>query len=244
MATSWGFRDARRTERRRRRLAVTKFMALVAGLITLGLLAYQSGAELVRVEVSSLREEIRSLNAQIAGLNARVTELDGQRRQALAREAEANARYQREVPTGPSAELFRLAQARIAAGVPAERVAFALRNVTAGGRCDNRPGTRRFQVRTAQNRVTSAVSFDNGAITIVAEGEVATNDQGAPQAWFDLTKPVRITFTQLGGARTEAAGVLPVHHSVVRGESEWRFTLAEADLRGFVTVTGDRCDYP
>jgi outer membrane murein-binding lipoprotein Lpp len=240
---SWGFRDARRTERRRRRVAVLKFFSVLAGMLALGAIAYQSGAELVRVELAALGEETRRLNATITTLNGRIAELEQARQAAAAREAEANARYQRDVPTGTTREIQQLLQARIGEGVPAERLRFLITTATPGNKCENRPVTRRFQVRTPQNRGgVAAVSFEG--TTVTADGEAAQSEAGAPQAWFDPARPLTIAFTQLGGARSEARGTLPLHHSVVRGDAEWRFTAAEADLRGFITVTADKCEYP
>jgi hypothetical protein len=37
---------------------------------------------------------------------------------------------------------------------------------------------------------------------------------------------------------------LPLAFSVVRGANEHRFMVTEADVRGFVSVTAERCDYP
>lgn len=226
-------------------MRVLRFFLVLGGLVALGAAAYQSGAELVRVEVAGLREEIRRQSATIASLNARINELDGARQAALAREAETNTRYQREVPSGPGADLYKLLQTRIAEGLSAERIAFVIRNATAGDKCDNQPTTRRFQLRTPANRAASpSVGFDNSTVLVTGEGESATNDQGAPFAWFDPAKPVKMSFTLLGGQRSDVEGKLPLFHSVVRGNSELRFAVTEADLRGFVTVTADRCAYP
>lgn len=242
---AWGFRDTRRAEKRRRRLRVLRFFLVLGGLVALGAAAYQSGAELVRVEVAGLREEIRRQAATITGLNGRIAELESARQAALSREAETNARYQREVPSGPGAELYKLVQTRIQEGIPAERIAFVIRQASAGDKCDNQPVSRRFQLRTAASRgAAPSVAFDNSTVLVTGEGEAATNDQGAQHAWFDPAKPVKLTFTLLGGARSEVEGKLPLFHSVVRGNSELRFSVTEADLRGFVTVTADRCAYP
>ena len=59
----------------------------------------------------------------------------------------------------------------------------------------------------------------------------------------DPEKPINVTFTQLGGETVTAEGALPLHHSVVAGDDEFRFT-ALPGARGFLTVTADRCDYP
>ncbi|MCC7283291.1 MAG: hypothetical protein IT556_12970 [Acetobacteraceae bacterium] len=242
---AWGFRDTRRAEKRRRRLKVLKVFVVLGSLVALGGAAYQSGAELVRVEVAGLREEIRRQAASITTLNGRIAELEAARQAALAREAEANARYQREVPTGPGADLYKLLQTRIGEGIGAERMAFVIRSATMGDKCENQPTSRRFQLKTPATRGSApTVAFDNSTVLVSGEGESATNEAGAAHAWFDPAKPVKITFTQLGGARSDVEGTLPLHHSIVRGNSELRFTVTEAELRGFVTVVADRCAYP
>jgi len=242
---AWGFRDARRAERRRRRLQVFKFFLVLGSLVALGAVAYQSGAELVRVEVAALREEIRRQTATIAALNSRIAELESARQAALAREAETNARYQREVPSGAGAELYKMLQTRLAGGMTMERMAFVIRSATMGDKCENQPTTRRFQLAVPATRNSAgSVAFDNSTVLVTGEGEAATNEAGAPHAWFDPAKPVRMVFTQLGGARSDVEGRLPLYHSIVRGSSELRFAVTQADLRRFVTVVADRCAYP
>ena len=71
----------------------------------------------------------------------------------------------------------------------------------------------------------------------------AKSADGRPQAWFDPKKPVRLTFTAVDQPSVEHAGVLPLSHSVVLGEREFRF-LVQAGRRGFVLVTAEDCAYP
>lgn len=240
-----GLRDGKRLERRRRRARFATAMLVLGSLLGLGFLAYQSGAALVRLEVADLESEVRSLRANVASLNARLNELDAQRQAALAREAETEARYRREVPSGAARDLFLLVQDQLAKGVGKDRLAFVINGSGNTANCDNKPVTKRFLVRTPQVRGSNDwVGFDGAAVTVTAEGEPATNEAGAPLGWFDATKPVRVQFTQLGGARSEASGQLPVHHSLVRGNNELRFTVTLGEARGFVQVTADRCDYP
>ena len=52
-----------------------------------------------------------------------------------------------------------------------------------------------------------------------------------------------LRFTVLGGASSQAAGALPLHHSVVVGDTEYRFSAAAGD-GGFVNVTGQGCRFP
>jgi hypothetical protein len=240
-----GLRDGKRLERRRRRARMATALLVLGSLVGLGFMAYQSGAALVRLEVADLEGDVRNLRAQVAGLNARVAEVEAARQAALTREAATEARYRREVPTGPARDLFLLMQDRMAKGMTPERLAFVISNTTEGKACDNRPVTKRFIARTPQVRGSNDwVGFEGSTVTVTAEAEPATNDQGAPFSWFDPAKPVRVIFTQLGGAKSEVEGVLPLHHALVRGANEFRFAITAGEARGFIQVTADRCDYP
>jgi len=48
----------------------------------------------------------------------------------------------------------------------------------------------------------------------------------------------------LGGRKTTAAGRLPLHHAMVVGKREFRFSLKAGKQRGFLEVTADRCAMP
>ena len=87
------------------------------------------------------------------------------------------------------------------------------------------------------------ISFDRKTVTVTASGEPAVDASGNPQGWFDPAKPVTLRFTEIGGRDSEGHGLLPLHHAMVIGEKEHRFTVLPGD-RGFVTVTQERCDYP
>ena len=65
----------------------------------------------------------------------------------------------------------------------------------------------------------------------------------AEDATFDPAKPVTVFFTRLGGETTSTVGVLPLHHAVVVGDLEYRFSVV-AGSRSFAEVTGQSCVYP
>jgi len=53
-----------------------------------------------------------------------------------------------------------------------------------------------------------------------------------------------VHFSRLGGETSKATAKLPLHHSVVLGDHEYRFTVTAGNSRGFVNVTADRCTFP
>jgi hypothetical protein len=241
---SLGLRDARRAERRRKRARMFTFFALLGGLGLLGSLAYESGSRLAQVETNALRSEIDQQRRMIAALQQQLSQTEALRQQAEGRMREWEARYARDVPTGTARELFMQVQERLAEGLAADRLGLVLRNATNGTKCDAGQETRRFMLATPLTRGGQTSVSLAGAIVVTGEGQSARAADGAPQAWYDPAAPVTIAAIQPGGGRTEATGRLPLTFSVVRGANEHRFLVAEADLRGFVTVTAERCDYP
>ncbi|MGM0422112.1 MAG: hypothetical protein ACQEQL_03330, partial [Pseudomonadota bacterium] len=69
------------------------------------------------------------------------------------------------------------------------------------------------------------------------------NNSGNPESWYDPGKPVEVSFTRVGGKEVVKEGLLPIHHSMVIGDKEHRFTIAKGE-RSFIDVTSDSCDYP
>jgi hypothetical protein len=241
---SLGLRDARRADRRRRRTRIFTVLLILAGLVVLGALAYESGSRLAQVETDGLRREIEQQRRMIGALQQQLAQTDALRQQAEARVREWEASYARDVPTGAARDLFAQLQQRLGEGLAPERLRLVLRNATDGTKCDPGQETRRFQLATPLARGgQGSVSFP-GAIVVTGEGQSARAPDGAPHAWFDPAAPVTMVAIQPGGGRTETTGPLPLTFSVVRGANEYRFLVTEADLRGFVSVTAERCDYP
>jgi hypothetical protein len=105
--------------------------------------------------------------------------------------------------------------------------------------------TKRFVVRTPISRgANDSVSFAKNAITITALGDSARNQEGKVEAWFDPARAVTLRLVQLGGKTTVRKGKLPIHTSVVVKDREYLYSVVEGTQRGFVEITGDRCDYP
>jgi hypothetical protein len=220
------------------------FLAILGGLFVLGALAYESGSRLAQVETDALRHEIDQQRRTIASLQQQLAQTDGLRQQAEGRVRDWEQRYASDVPTGVARDLFMEMQQRLREGLTPERVRLVLRTMTNGTKCDPTQETRRFLLATPLTRSGQTSASFAGAIVVTGEGQPARAPDGAPQAWYDPAAPVTIVAIQPGGGRTETRGHLPLAFSVVRGANEHRFMVTEADLRGFVTVTAERCDYP
>jgi len=239
-----GLRDSRNRRRRRFWMGVAKWMVVLIALFAAGFYAYRTGSKLAEHDVTKLRENVAELSATVETLAAENASLKQELAAANARAAEWQSRYEREVPTGAIKQLTDLVGQKVRDGVAMERLSFLINAAGATPDCDNRPVTKRFIVPTPLYRgENSWIGFAEGSVTITAAGESAVNANGQPEGWYDPAKPVTIRFTRLGGETEEVSGLLPLHHSVRVGDSEFRFTAVAGD-RGFMNVTADRCSFP
>lgn len=240
-----GLRESRHRDRRRRRSRLIRWLIGIGAIVALGAISYRSGSELANREVRRLEQDVAGLTRQIGELQQQNARLVGEAGAARMRQQELEKRLAEEVPTGEALELLQALNAKLAAGVSAQRLKFMIDAAAESPQCDGKPTTKRFLVRTPiYSGANDSVGFADSAITVTAQGESATSSAGAPEAWYDPAKPVRIAIVALGGKEVEAAGLLPLHKSVVYNGSEYRFTATAADQRGFVTVTADRCPLP
>jgi cell division protein FtsB len=221
-------------------------LALVIGLLGAAVAyAYQVGVSQKESEVVRLGAEIEELREANQRLSSRAAQALQQAEQARAARARLAAEVVPEASDGVPRELTERLEARLREGVPAERLAFVIDSVTRERECDAEPVTRRFMVRTPiGGQQSSVVGFAGNRITVTGEGVPARNAQGQPEAWFDQAEPVELRFTKLGGEVETASGVLPVTHSVVVEDREWRFQIVPAEQRGFVQITGQSCAWP
>lgn len=233
-----GRRYRRRAAERKKRLT-TQIMLL----LSCGLFGYWLGGEVVRSSEAAFKQEAMSLREEKEALQEQVTELRAQIQSTQIVYKQLEERYSTEVPTGELKELTELAREQLEDGISKDRLAFVIRSARPPRNCTE-PKSKRFVVKTpVYNGPDSNVAFADGTVTITGEGEAAVSADGNPEAWFDPGKPVKLTFTQIGGQDMVKNGLLPIHHSMVIGEREYRFTAAKGN-RSFVTVTSDSCDYP
>ena len=228
--------------RRRRRNRLFRWILVVSFLAALGVAAYVVGSDLARQEVADLRETNRELTERLAEQSQRGNRLRALAEAAQKSERDWRRRYAEEVPSSATKELVIQIQNHLAGGADPNRIALF---VDAGARppiCDGAATTKRFLVRTPLYAgANDSVSFANSALTVTAIGQSATDADGNPEAWFDPAKPLTLRIVAIGGELTESAGPLPLHHAVVWGGAEYRFSVVNGDSRGFVYVTADRC---
>ena len=245
---SLGLYESRLYDRRRKRLRVLKWLLVIGGLSAAGVFAYETGSTLAQVEVDQLQEQIGELTKTTETLRQRTAELELIAKSAKLAENEWRRRFQEvqsKTPKGDAKRLFDLIERQLGEGVAPNRLAFVIETTSRKPSCDGKPATKRFLVRTPLYQgANDTVSFADNGIVITSEGEPTVNAEGKPEAWFDPAKPITVKFVSLGGTTSVASGMLPLHHSVVIGENEYRFTLVASESKGFINVTGDRCQFP
>jgi hypothetical protein len=239
-----GFSDRRRQQRSRRRLVFLKWLLVITGLGIAGVYAYETGSVLARWEVQRLDEQVGQLTTAVERLKLERATLQADRDTLRLRERELIERYNNDMPRGRPAELLGLIEEKLAVGFDADRLAFVINQSNKVSSCEDNPTTKRFIARTPISRGgNDSVGFFRGLVTVTASGVSAVNAAGQILARIDPALPVVVTFKQLGGSASQKKGVLPLHHSIVSNDKEYRFTIIPAD-NGFVRVTADRCRYP
>lgn len=240
-----GFRVRHKRETARRRFAVLKWLLLVGGLLGLGWIAYAAGSELARHDVRELQERLAVLEDDLAERTEEVAALRRERDEAQAGLQDLQRRYDRDVPAEEIMGLVALLREQLDAGVGEDRLRFLIGTAGEEARCDGNPDQKRFIVQTGLTRgQNDRVAFAGNTIVVSARGEAVLTDTGLRQAWFDETKPITVTFRTIEGSESEAKGLLPLHHSVLRSGEEYRFVLTRTAERGFLQVTAERCRLP
>jgi len=240
-----GLHDPHDRRRRQVRRTVIRWLFGIGAIFAAGMAAYQTGASLAEREVNELTLTVAKLDERIQALERENTELQAGRILSARRLKDAELAYRRDVPVGEVAALMGRIQEKLAAGVDQERLVFLIDSAGNPRKCDNKPVTKRFVVRTPISRgANDSVSFAKNAITVTALGESVRNQEGQVEAWFDPAQAVTLRLVQLGGKTTVRKGKLPIHTSVVVKDREYLYSVVEGAQRGFVEITGDRCDYP
>lgn len=242
---SIGLRQSQSYERRRRRSRRLKWLFVLGCMTAGGIALYRAGAMVAQGDNQQLHEQVQNLTKSLAAVQKRNLGLMATAAQAKLDAQEWQRRYQHDVPQGAGQQLYALIAKQLAAGVAKDRLTFLIKAAGKNQSCANAPVSKRFLIKTpVSGSANHSVSFANNAITVIGEGRPTMNAANQPEAWFDPAQPVTVLFSRLGGDTSQVTGKLPLYHSVVVGNSEYRFTITAGDSRGFVNVTGDRCKFP
>ncbi len=127
-------------------------------------------------------------------------------------------------------------------GVDINRMETIIGGISKDASCSSETDTRRFMIITPVSAdEISTASFYRGLITLAGTGSPTLNENGAPEAWFDVTKEITVSFMLPGGDTQEVSGTLPLYHSVITGGNEYRFSIT-AGRTSFVDASVQLCE--
>jgi hypothetical protein len=236
-------RRSRRSEERHQRLLVTLCkLALVAGAFGLtAYYAYEAGSRVAQAEVGSLEEQLHKAT-DVANAQQERTQAD----QAALVEAKKQADdfrtlYEQVKPSDDIRQLTVLLHNKLASGIDARRLAFAISQAENPHDC-KQLAVKRFLVHTPRYKGPQAitlVTYDD-SVTLSAEG---AGGGGGQEQWFDPERPVKIHLATHGVSKdTDLAGTLPIQYALAIRDSEYHFTLT-AGARGWLDVATERCEF-
>lgn len=231
-------RTRRRQGDRRRKIMFGIFLfAGVCGFF------YWLGGEAVRTSEVAYKQQAMELRVLRGQLEGKITSLQSEVQAALLRYQQLETQFKQDVPQGDFKRLTDLVKKRLDGGIKPERLEFIIDSAKPPKNCIE-PQAKRFVVKTpVYGGPHGTVAFGNGAITVTGEGQSAVDAGGKAEAWYDPGKEVTIKFIEIGGKETVKTGLMPLQHSMVLGNKEYRFTIAAGE-RSFMSVTSDSCDYP
>lgn len=239
---------AERQARARRRViwALVKGTVALAIIILAGLFVYKTGVSVATIDVRKKNDQIAELTTRLQALQTENVALRAKAAQVERQAQEAEQRYKAQIPTGDSKTLLDLANRKLADGVDVQRLTFLINAASNQRVCDDKPETKRVQVKTPAGKLgkDAAATFADRKITVTADGQPALDKKGQQQSWFDPAQPITVHFALLGGQIVDASGVAPLQQQMVLGSSEFRFSVGVDEQKGFATITGERCNFP
>lgn len=205
---------------------------------------YKFGAEQERARIGQKAIELDHVVEERDQLRQRVIDLEAGAVEGAKKLEESESRYRVEIPDDQVRALITLVRDKMAAGVSVERLNTVLTAASNPRNCRDRD-VKRFILSTPISQGTqNFAGFGNGAVTVSGVGQSVINKENKAEAWYDPQKPVKMTFRLIGGKVTVAEGALPLQHSIIDDNVEYRFTVSPSNTRGFIDVSGAICDYP
>lgn len=183
---------------------------------------------------------LRSMTYSKDNFDQQTAELEKMRMELGNSRADVN-KLQKLLPNQKIQDVLTAVNRQTINGIDPERMTSLISGLSKDAQCEELSQTKRIAVSTpiSQNNDSSA-SFYRGLITITGKGSPTLNEDGNPEAWYDPAKPVTMTFTLPGGESQEKAGKLPLYHSVILENAEYRFTI-NSGRRAFADIIIRKC---
>lgn len=105
-------------------------------------------------------------------------------------------------------------------------------------------GSKRFRIKSPVSSNTDLnVTFSNGDILIYGEGEAFYNADGKPEAWFDESKPVKVTIEKIDDKPQMIEKILPLEHIFFVKGVEHTLKVVKTDSLGIVNASLEVCHF-
>lgn len=238
------FGETRRSRRRQALLGTARLVAVALAIAGGALASYQIGRSQSGIERARFESDLSALQELNRLLSERAASAEQRAEAAITRAAKLQRSYDADVPQGQTRELLDLLQQRLKDGMPAARLEFLLREARVERKCDPPSETKRLLVHTSVTPTPAATAgFAKNQITVSVEGAPQRKPDGRTDPIFDPQQPVTLHLLRIGRDVAKAEGRLPLSHSLVLGDREFRFTVKAAD-KGQAELIAQVCDFP
>ncbi len=229
--------------RRRSARQITNAMMLCIFLGIIFTLGYWVGGMQAQQNLYILEQEKRILQEEERETQSQMTELRAEAQTATVRLEQLRVSYEELLSDGPMQDMVTLLRQQLDKGIDVTRLKSVLLSARPPQNCTD-PQSKRFVVRAPVYKGPgSNVSINGNTVSIFGNGVSVQRNGGKKEAWFDPNQPVELTFKTKDGREDKKKGVLPIYHSIVVKDKEYRFTVA-VGAKSFARVTHDHCDYP
>ncbi|MEH6403511.1 MAG: hypothetical protein V7750_09090 [Sneathiella sp.] len=241
---SYGLGLSAKKRSRERRNSFLKVIFYLILLSAAGAYGYFEGQAQADLSVSIVEDQVRLLTHENENLQGQTRAAVDKQSAALAEARGWRDKFENEIPTGATLEILELVKKRVDDGLEPGRLLTLIGLAQNSQNCDAVPESKRFIVNTPlYSQIGNSISLADGSVTVTGDGLSTVNAEGKPEAWYDPSKPITVVFTKLGGASEKIEGTLPIHKSVVFGDSEYRFSILSGK-QSFATIATTRCDFP
>jgi hypothetical protein len=240
------FGETRRSRRRQAFLSTARLVGVALAIGGGALASYQIGRSQSRIEVARFESDLSALQELNRLLSERAASAEQRAEAAITRAARLQRAYDADVPRGQTKDLLDLLEQRLKDGVPPARLEFLLREARVERKCDPPSENKRLLVHTSVTPTPAATAgFAKNQITVTVEGAPQRKPDGRTDPVFDPQQPVTLHFLRIGRDVAKAEGRLPLSHSLVLGDREFRFTVKAVDKpQGQVELIAQVCDFP
>lgn len=239
---SFGLRAAHTQARQQKRKRVFITAAIFLLCFVMGYSAYRLGIHQTELIHEDMLNDINTRRSELSAYQRQVEELNHEKEIAKAESKTWEDRYNREIPTGSTKELYEILTKRLEEGVPAERLSFVIRHAQAAPKCLEKPISKKIPIGVPGAAAGKTTFFD-GMLMIEGKGLAAKNQQGAKEFWFDPKNAISIELSHVTGKSHAVTGKLPFETLLQVGDKIYHINL-RAGPRGYCFVSATECDYP